>query len=50
MGHVQGRGAGSGVPIDGTVVMLWAFEGTRAVHAKFFASKEEALEAVGLSE
>ena len=47
VGHVLGRGAGSGVPIDQRLAMLWTFHGLKAVHAKSFPSTAEALEAVG---
>jgi hypothetical protein len=50
LAHVTGRGAGSGVPIDQSLAVLCAFEGEKAVWARSFTSKEEALEAVGLRE
>jgi ketosteroid isomerase-like protein len=50
VGRVLARGPGSGVPVDQPVAMLWTFEGTKAVRARSFRSKAEALEAVGLSE
>jgi ketosteroid isomerase-like protein len=48
VGRVRGRGSGSGVPIDQRVWVLWRFSGQRAVHAKSFASRNEALAADGL--
>jgi ketosteroid isomerase-like protein len=47
--RVSARGAGSGVPIAQQSVWLWTFRERRAVRAKAFRSKKEALEAVGLS-
>ena len=44
------RGRGSGVPVDQRMWILWRFSGKRAVHAKSFASKAEALEADGVRE
>jgi SnoaL-like domain len=46
--RMSGRGAGSGVPIEQSIFLLWRFEGAMAVRAKAFASREEALEAAGL--
>ena len=48
--HITGRGAGGGVPVDQRVFMLTRFRGDHALWTKSFASKREALEAVGLSE
>jgi ketosteroid isomerase-like protein len=48
--RVRGRGRGSGVPVNQRMWILWRFSGQRAVHAKSFASKAEALEAAGLRE
>ena len=50
LAHVTGRGAGSGVPIDQSLAVLCAFEGEKAVWARSFTSKEQALEAAGLRE
>ena len=50
LARMTGRGAVSGVPIDQPVAVLVAFEGEKAVWAKSFLSKDEALEAVGLLE
>jgi len=43
------RGAASGVPIDQPVAVLVAFEGEKAIWAKSFRSKNDALEAAGRS-
>jgi ketosteroid isomerase-like protein len=48
--RVAARGRGSGVPIARQSVWLWTFSQRKAVRAKAFDSKREALEAVGLSE
>jgi hypothetical protein len=45
--HVTGRGAAGGVPIDERIAILFRFQGETLVRAKSFASKQEALEAVG---
>ena len=50
LAHVTGRGAGSGVPIDQSLAVLCAFEGEKAVWARSFTSKEQALEPAGLRE
>jgi ketosteroid isomerase-like protein len=48
LGQITGRGAGSGVPIDQGLALLCAFEGERAVWAKAFTSKRDAIEAAAL--
>jgi|SRR5215207_968198 len=50
MGRIRGRGAASGVPITQPLAMLFTFRDGKAVHAKSFTSKREALEAVRLRE
>ena len=50
LAHVTGRGTGSGVPIDQSLAVLCAFHGEKAVWARSFTSKEQALEAAGLRE
>jgi hypothetical protein len=50
LANITGRGTGSGVPIDQRIGILVAFEDAKAVWAKSFPSKQEALEAVGLRE
>ncbi|MGI9021158.1 MAG: nuclear transport factor 2 family protein [Solirubrobacterales bacterium] len=45
------RGRGSGVEIDGPVQFgVWTFHEGRVVRTEWFATREEALEAAGLSE
>jgi ketosteroid isomerase-like protein len=48
--RVAARGTGGGVPIAQQSVWLWTFRDRRAVRAKAFRSKREALEAAQLSE
>ena len=48
--HITGRGTSSGIPIDQRIGILVAFAGEKAVWAKSFLSKQEALEAAGLRE
>jgi hypothetical protein len=47
LARITGRGAASGVPIDQPVAILVAFEGEKAIWAKSFLSKNDALEAAG---
>ena len=44
------RGRESGVRIDRDLAHVWTFRGRRAIRHQSFASREEALEAAGLSE
>ena len=39
IGHVVGRGKGSGVPVDQRLATAWSFEGSEAVSAKTYPSK-----------
>ena len=48
--HITARGVGGGVPIDWRAAMLARFQGEKVLWLKSFRSKQEALEAVGLSE
>jgi ketosteroid isomerase-like protein len=48
MGPRLDRGAASGVPISQPLGMLFTFRDDKAVRAKSFTSKQEALEAVGV--
>jgi ketosteroid isomerase-like protein len=48
--RVSVRGAQSGVPVTSQVATVWTIEDGRAVHAKAFTSRAEALEAAGLRE
>jgi ketosteroid isomerase-like protein len=46
---VRARGKGSGVPVEAHGASLWSVRDGKIVRAKLFQSKEEALDAVGLS-
>jgi ketosteroid isomerase-like protein len=48
MCRILDRGAASGVPISQPLGMLFTFRDDKAVRAKSFPSKQEALEAVGV--
>jgi hypothetical protein len=48
LANITGRGVGSGVPIDQGLALLCAFEGGKAVWAKAFTSKRDAIEAAAL--
>jgi hypothetical protein len=48
LAHITGRGAGSGVPIDQGLALLCAFEGDKAVWAKAFTSRRDAIEAAAV--
>jgi hypothetical protein len=50
LARITGRGAASGVPIDQPVAVLVAFEGEKAIWARSFQSKNDALEAAGRAE
>jgi ketosteroid isomerase-like protein len=50
IGRVLGRGKASGVPINQPLAMLFTFRDDKAVRGRSFTSKQEALEAAGLSE
>jgi ketosteroid isomerase-like protein len=41
--RLAARGAGSGVPVDQQLAVVWTFEGDRAVRARSFTSREAAL-------
>ena len=43
--RLSARGGGSGVPVAQELAVVWTFEGDRAVRARSFTSREEALEA-----
>ena len=47
---VRARGKGSGIDMEARGAMLWTVREGKIVRVKMFQSKEEALEAVGLSE
>jgi ketosteroid isomerase-like protein len=42
---ISARGGGSGVPVAQELAVVWTFAGGRAIEARSFASREEALEA-----
>jgi ketosteroid isomerase-like protein len=46
----RGRGMTSGIEIDQTVAMVWTLRDGRAVRMALFPTREEALEAAGLTE
>ena len=50
IGRVLGRGTASGVPINQPLAMLFTFRDDKAVRGRSFTSKQDALEAAGLSE
>ena len=50
MGRILGRGAASGVPINQPLAILFTFRDDKAVRGRSFTSKQDALEAAGLSE
>jgi ketosteroid isomerase-like protein len=43
--HISGRGGGSGVPVAQELAVVWTFEGDKAVQARSFTSRDEAVEA-----
>ena len=45
--RLSARGGGSGVPVAQELAVLWTFEDGKAIRARSFTSKEEALEAGG---
>jgi ketosteroid isomerase-like protein len=47
---VRGRGKGSGIPMHARGVMLWTLRDGKIARVKMFQTKDEALEAVGLSQ
>ena len=46
----HGRGKGSGIELERATFGIWTLRGGRAIRIEFRATKDEALEAVGLSE
>jgi ketosteroid isomerase-like protein len=48
VGRASARGAGSGVPVTQEFAVVWTFEGERAVCARSFGSRAEALTAARL--
>jgi len=47
---VRARGKGSGIEMESRGAMLWTVQESKILRAKMFQTKEEALEAVGLSD
>jgi ketosteroid isomerase-like protein len=47
--RISGRGGGSGVPVAQELAVVWTFEGDKAVQARSFTSRQEALEAAGVA-
>jgi ketosteroid isomerase-like protein len=48
VGRASARGAGSGVPVTQEFAVVWTFDGERAIRARSFPSRAEALKTVGL--
>ena len=46
--HQEGTGKQSGLPLDGRYFVAWTFRGRAVIRIEFFATRAEALEAVGL--
>jgi ketosteroid isomerase-like protein len=44
--RISGRGGGSGVPVEQELAVVWTFDGKRAVRARSFTSRAEALESL----
>jgi ketosteroid isomerase-like protein len=47
--RISARGGGSGVPVAQEFAVVWTFDGARAVRARSFTSRDEALRAVGVA-
>jgi ketosteroid isomerase-like protein len=45
--RISARGTGSGVPVAQELAVVWTFEGDKAIQARSFTSKAEALAAAG---
>jgi ketosteroid isomerase-like protein len=43
VGRASARGAGSGVPVTQEFAVIWTFDGDRAIRARSFPSRAEAL-------
>jgi ketosteroid isomerase-like protein len=46
--RIAGRGGGSGVPVSQELAVVWTFDGDKAVRARSFTSRAEALETARL--
>jgi ketosteroid isomerase-like protein len=47
--RISARGGGSGVPVAQELAVLWTFEEGKAIRARSFTSREEALGAAGMT-
>jgi ketosteroid isomerase-like protein len=47
--RISARGGGSGVPVAQQLAVLWTFEDGKAIRARSFTSREEALAAAGMT-
>lgn len=47
--RISGRGGSSGVPVAQELAVVWTFEGDKAVQARSFTSRDEAVEAARIS-
>jgi ketosteroid isomerase-like protein len=50
LGRLEGRGRGSGVPVDAPVGAVWDFRGDKISRLRAYLDHDEALRAAGLSE
>ena len=50
LGRLEGRGVGSGVPVDSSLGMVFDFQGGMISRIRGYLDHDEALEAAGLSE
>jgi ketosteroid isomerase-like protein len=50
VGRASARGSGSGVPVTQEFAVVWTCEGERAIRARSFSSRAEALKTVASSE
>ena len=50
VGGIRAKGKGSGVEVTAHGAQVWTFKGATPVSVRLYQSKEQALEAIGLSE
>lgn len=50
LGRMEGRGRGSGVPVDAPLGFIYDFRGIKVSRARVYLNHGEALRAAGLSE
>jgi ketosteroid isomerase-like protein len=50
LGRMQGRGRGSGVPVDAPIANILDFRGGRIWRSRVYFDRSEALRAAGLAE